>query len=427
MDSLTSIEAAPVHRLYRHALESIFQFASLKDLHSILSVNREWSCPVDSMQSIRVMSAVASIDQLSRIAQSRLSRHVIEVWGEGTSSLEGLLILSERMPWIETYRFLWDPDRGACAEEAQILSRLRGLKSLSLQLQSGTEELTAQLMDQSLAMTIHFLEAAGRMPQLQSLTLDVTAHDDRISLTPLIALAPSLRKFEFCSCSELLSAHPSPEQVAALRAMTWLEQFDHNFTDRNGTLRLILQAPTPPLRWTTLAMDSGANDLAPLLQSLPNLTALDIELNCSDVQLIHALPRLSALTLRVLYYQPSAADLSLILSTLQRCPQLTRLTLDSLPVTSAQLDELLPVLSHLSELKLFHLGDLTSLSSLSTEALASSLTHLVIGSCSRVPSSEIMHLLGLRSLRSLIVRGFEDTLTEEQWAQLRSVCPSVDE
>ena len=42
----------PAARLYKHALESIFAFLSLKELSAVLAVSHSWSSAVDSMRSL---------------------------------------------------------------------------------------------------------------------------------------------------------------------------------------------------------------------------------------------------------------------------------------------------------------------------------------------------------------------------------------
>ena len=67
--------------LYRHALESIFKFCSLRELHSIISVSRSWLSAVCSMRSVGAASAYYRYVMLSTLVQenvfsSRLSRHI---------------------------------------------------------------------------------------------------------------------------------------------------------------------------------------------------------------------------------------------------------------------------------------------------------------------------------------------------------------
>lgn len=46
-----------VRKLHRHALESIFGFCSIKEMHVMLAVNRAWGAAVVSMPSIRSLIA----------------------------------------------------------------------------------------------------------------------------------------------------------------------------------------------------------------------------------------------------------------------------------------------------------------------------------------------------------------------------------
>lgn len=171
-------------------------------------------------------------------------------------------------------------------------------------------------------------------------------------------------------------------------------------------------------------MTSGASDLALLLQSLPDLTELDVECGCGDVEFMLSLPRVVKLSLRPRGIL-GPADLSRIVRTLQRCSQITDLNLHCLTFSSAQLGEILPALPRLSTLRLVYLDDLTSLRFLATEALAASLTTLSISGCYKLPADEMVHLLGLRRLRYLAVSSMREPLSLAQKAQLRAVQPSA--
>lgn len=162
--------------------------------------------------------------------------------------MDGLRILSERMPWIEALSLRWTPQLGDYATEASALTRLTALKALSLSMKGA---LLAS-RDERRAAVNHLLTAAGSMRQLESLKLS-RCYDEGVAFAPLIALA-QLRSLVIHAPFDHSSALPSDEQLAALRRMHSLAQFDHNFTDRNSALRLLLQAPVPPLRGSRLAL-----------------------------------------------------------------------------------------------------------------------------------------------------------------------------
>lgn len=151
--------------LYAHALGSIFQFCSLSDLHSIWAVSRDWSAAVLSMASIRGSRRVISIDQLQRMARSRFARHIAQVKGECVSSLEGLRILTEKMPWIRKLVFVWRVGQGDWEAKAAAISRLHRMTSLSLELACNEVLLTIESMDQIAAVTNSLIAVAGRLPR----------------------------------------------------------------------------------------------------------------------------------------------------------------------------------------------------------------------------------------------------------------------
>ena len=91
---------SPATQLYRHALESVLAFCSLKDLHAAIAVSREWAAAVESMRSIRAF--VQSSALIPRLAGSRLSRHVHDV--RARLSCAALRALSDRLPWLRSCR-----------------------------------------------------------------------------------------------------------------------------------------------------------------------------------------------------------------------------------------------------------------------------------------------------------------------------------
>lgn len=192
-------------------------------------------------------------------------------------------------------------------------------------------------------------------------------------------------------------------------------------------MRLLLQSPVPPLCWRMALVTSGASELVPQLQSLPDLTELDVECLSCDVDFVLSLPRVVNLCLHQRdSHDFKAADVMRIVSTLQLCPNLTALKLANLPFTSEQLATLLPALPRLTNLNLTCLEELTSLHCIATEALATSLTSLCVWGCSKLPAAETVHLFGLRRLSSLCANALREPLSEEQTAQLQAAHPLIE-
>lgn len=416
---------SPAETLYPHALQSIFKFCTLRELNALVTANRVWSSAVASTPTVCAHLRVTSADHVSRVAASRLSHQVTRV-SHRSPSLPALRLLCDRMPWIQEYTFCWLPERRPCDAESLALARLQHIKTLTLDLQSDGVSRIDSTSFQHAAAANHLVRAASCMQQLEHLTLQLACHDDEIVLAPLTALT-GLRTFEMYACSQAPAWRPSLEQVAALRSMAGLEYFQHNFSDRNGTLRMMLQDSAPALRLKSALVAAATANHIPALQLLPDLIELDVQLNCAEVAFLASLPLLSALKLRPpsssfrsSTFKLSTAQLTQIFQTVQRCTQIASLRIESLAVTSEHMHELLPNLPRLATLWLGRVSALTSLSFLATEALATSLAQVALLMCVKVPSSDIVHLLGLRSLRSLSVSGLDAPLTLSQKAQLRA-------
>lgn len=413
----------PASKLYRHALESVLAFCSLQELHAVLAVSREWSAAVDSMHPI--CYTVKSVGQIPCLSGSRLSRHVLEVHAMSSVSFADLHVLSNRLPWLEQLSLTWTADLGRATDSAALsLSQMHQLTRFRLYLMHHPEgDVTVESRAQYAVAANQLVRAVAGMQRLEEFRLFLLCSQG-INLAPLAGLN-RLRELFVLTSTKFPSECPSVDQVTALRQMSTLEQLGHNFTDRNGILRLLLQAPTPPLRWTSALVSSGAADLVPQLQSLPSLTGLDVQVESADVGFLMSFPRLISLTVsapsddRVL----SAASYASLLSTLTRCPQISVLSLQNLPWSSAELGAQLTALPRLSELTLNSMPELTSLSFLNTAALSASLTSLSIFCCVKVPSSEIEHLLPLRPLRLLNVIRLREPLSAAQQLQLRSSHP----
>lgn len=265
-------------------------------------------------------------------------------------------MIADHLPWLERYSFhlLFEHEDGFDVVPA--FARLSNLKALDMDL-IGSKEVqrlvSAMNANEEGAewypmLANAFLGAVGTMQQLEKLKIKFYRNARKIRYKPLIGLR-QLRSLHLLFGID----SPSAEQIAALRQMHWLERLDHNFRVRchfdliklelNGTLRLLLQAPTLPFRWKSLRVLSGAVDWAPQMQSLSDLTSLTVDCRCGNVELLLSLPQIRSLRLLrdddLNYFDRhfSAAELASIVTTLQHCPQLTSLSLEDLPFTSAHL------------------------------------------------------------------------------------------
>lgn len=374
-----------------------------------------------SMPPIRATRWAPSIDQLTLIAGSRLSRHITEIEGECASSLEGLRLLADRMPWIQR-RCFFRRELGDCEQAASALSRLRQLRFLQVVFSLRSRMLTIEWMDQQTVAANHLIRAALHAAARAVFAVShVLRRTNRFA--PLTELA-HLRKFIFAA-QRLLSTLPSDEQVAALRRMHSLQQFDHSFTDRNGTLRLLPQAPIPPVRWRLAHVASSGADLGPSLRLLSDLTELDMRCVCGDMSFLLSLPRVVKLDVNRSWKKIAdlpADDRVRILTTpsdhrpRSGSPRVHVRTTGGSACRSA---------AAFCPFPQFAFGN--DIAELPCDRGTDSIAHLSLSNCPKVPSAEVVHLLGMRSLRrlSIDVKTLQEPLSEAQMTQLRAVHPFV--
>ena len=322
---------SPVSLLYRHALEHIFCFGDLPELAAILAVNHAWSAAIDSMKPSSLMWQ--SRGALSLLAGSRVARHVDFISGSLSAADLHVLSSEPRLLHVTELRFNWLLDRGHCQAESSALSRASHLRVLEVHM--DPQGFTATSRTQRRMATNLFIEAAACIHQLETLALQIQSHDQRIVLAPLTALQ-RLRSFSLCAHGPPFAALPSLDQIAAVRQMTSLEHFGHNFGDRNATLQLVLQDPTPRLNWKSALVSSGGPELVGLLRCLPDLDQLDVECMDGDVEFLLSFPRVTTLSLHPAA-ELQAEEVTQIVATLMRSPQITALHCDKLGFTAAQL------------------------------------------------------------------------------------------
>ena len=317
----------------------------------------------------------------------------------------------------------WVAEIGSDTDSAALsLCQMRHLKRFHLYLHHPDGDVTADSKVQYAVACNQLVRSVSGMERIEDLRLFVLCSQGLL-LAPLTGLT-QLRVLFLIASTKYPCARPSAEQVDALRQMHTIERFGHKFSDRNGTLQLVMQPPTPPLRWTSALVDSNdADDLRPILLLLPSLTSLDVELKSAAVGFLLSLPCVSSLSLSsVSDDRALSADVhAALVSTLTRCPWITSLHLVTLPWTSAELGALLAVLPRTSELTLDCMSELTSLSFLHTVSLAASLTSLSLCWCPKVASTEVEHVLSLPPLRVFHVIGLREPLSLDQQRQLRSI------
>ena len=157
-----------------------------------------------------------------------------------------------------------------------------------------------------------------------------------------------------------------------------------------------------------------------LLPSMPALSSLQLSMltQLESLRCLSGLALPASLTALLLHYVLRDYPQSDVLQSLQCCSQIQTLDLHDLVLTSAHMEQLLPVFPRLAKLSLSFLGRMDSLRCFDTPALAASLTHLRLCDLSRCPLSELPHLFGLRSLQKLRIKGLHmEDLSPAQQAE----------
>lgn len=399
----SSAHAAPVARLYRHALESVFAFVKLADLGRILAVSRSWAAAVRSLKSIAA-EVERPLLQPSVLCASSLAPHVATVlWYTPASPI-------------------------VCGlKEMQLLAtRLPSLTSLSCQVvvpQPQPLPFSAMLVALNLGFTCAATAAPSinativiisQLPLLNKLALDFPRFYAKISFAPLAPMALIELRL---AVPDGVKSQLTNAQFDQLRLMPQLRTLMVDNVS-NPALKRLLRAPHQ-LQWQCIhelvELDSSCGAA---LTTLPTLTELQTEI-CRTVGFLPALVQLRVL--KLFFDRPWAAHAALrpwpvsadaVVSALSHCPLLQNLSLCA-PVTSKHMSTLLPQLAALEVLGLVSCEELLSLSFFADSSSALLLRQLDIADCHHpaLHATEIQWLQSLTALQSLrIVNSFAEPL-----------------
>ncbi len=377
--------------LYRHALESIFAFSSLADLHSLMSVCKDWQSAVLSMAprgfTVKLNDSLDE-EKLAVLALSPLRRHV-----GALSEPEG----------IASWRTLSADEMELVASSLPHLSRL-GIK---LAANAAPVRFPPSMRSLTLDMSVYsdvpalqgVVNAIAQLQQLEALTLHFYRNRDTargVSFAPLARIGSlTSLKLWFVQTTEL--------HVEQLRSLHQLRKFDCSFStiSLSALLALPHQLQLTELEGINVATEEDSAALA----TLPSLT----KLVTSGTALRHAdflqhLPALATLSLG--FGVGGAVQIPNVVAALQTCTQLTELTLygwGGFDFTSEQLASCLQRMPRLCSLVLLCCSNaLRSLSFLAVGTLASTLTKLEIcNGVKRIPLTELHRVHALQSLRTL--------------------------
>ena len=412
---------SPAMRIYRHALEAIFELLNLQDLIPILAVSRDWSAAVKCM---RPVNASIARDEWRSIFEKKVFRPVFP-----NASLVASPLLRHLAALHITHAHsgvVWtELDNASLAVLAQHAPNLRSLwcklalrpneplilpaKLQSLQLQLDHTHTVPEIND--------VLTALVALPLLSRLCLRASAFEDEsdVELSRLEA-CPSLSELAIANLRGSAPMLSGPQVKQIRSSLGHLQRINVGWMDSGLLARFLL--PPVTARWRDIGFVEADVRTGELLLRLPSLTKLDLGL-CSDdggtcVDLLPQLLQLTSLKLDCNKDGAWAVSADALLASLARCTGLSELDL-SCGFNSAHWSALFAKLTKITKLTIRR-GDLESLQCFAAGPITHSLEELTL-SGTELPPSEFPHLYGLRRLRVLHLESCFSALMDDDTIQ----------
>ncbi len=407
-DEATPETAAAPPPLYRHAWESVFSFASLADLHSLMSVCKEWQSAVLSMaprgfECPLPQSSGSSLapTSLLSLTLSPLRRHVSTLrigGGDHLISAEQMNLVRFSMPHLTALTV-------RLASDASPVQFPPSLRALTLFL----------FHYRNLPALQQPVDAIARLQHLETLELRFMIGE---SLPRSVSFAPLSRAAHLTSL-RIGALRFTSRQVQQLRMLHQIRRFSLVAYISELSVSALL-APPHQLQLTELdgiGLETEADGAA--LTTLPSLTTLHLPLiKLRHVEFLHRIPALTSLTLGFNgQARMDAAATARVMVALQSCAQLTHLQLDgqcSFEFTADQLASRLQHMPRLRSLILLNVREVRSLSFVVAGTLPATLISLQLGDCaSRIPMAELQRVHELHALQALALsrRTFDSGLS----------------
>jgi len=411
-----------VSRLHRHALESIFAFLNLRELHGVVSVSHSWQSAVLSMGSI--IDLHYRMLPLRTLLQSRLLRHVGRLHAIGVFTAQELCQLAEQAPQL---RWLSCRIQPFTTEPIKFPAQLQWI---ALELAGRSEPLEGSQSTSVMTQTM----LAALVPLAHLIHVALLGIESGVSLEPLQRM-PALRSVGL----DWAERHSlSDAQAAHVCGVPQLEELHLAELDLESTSSLERLLATSSAALSSLRFLAGEGDalnlfpaVAALLPRLPSLT--EVTVCVPFVSLLESLRHLPHMRTLNLHLETDVTDAPrTLVQHVRSCRGLQELKIswnmmDDAPgfaLNSALLGHCvagLPVL-HTLHLVSLHLG---SLAFLAQGTVAHTLTDLsIVDVKPRLLPAEIIHVHGLPRLQSLFLQHvFAEPLTVAAVEQLRP--PSV--
>jgi hypothetical protein len=413
-------------RLYRNALESIFSFFDLRELHTITSVCREWSAAACSMKSIDSTVEKLPGYGVSRLEASRLARRHIAVLCKHGSSYSVYLSLNLLQRLVNMLSHLREVQCKLAMDQ----------QPLQLLVAPHLQQLSMDLIFESASMDI--LQCIRMLPQLTVLRLRIDGLE-ALNFSHLQTL-PMLREFHLSGnhLSNQLVREWRLNQLDQLLLSPQLETVDVQSSNGKHWLPLLLERPQHCLRWQHVGnVQLRSDSLLPILSGLVTLrflTNIDLTLSNCTIEDFNFLSgysdRLRSLKLSIHGDAVTRAVTSnaLVVSFTggPHYAHLSKLLLQGLTYSSETLSRLLVFLPELSDLTLVQFTEVQSLAFLATPALQKNLKKLCLYHLSdrgghdflRLPADDIQHVHTLHALEEASFINIFRPLSEVQAATL---------
>jgi hypothetical protein len=439
-------------RLYRHALESIFVFATLAELHVIMRVCKEWCLAIGSMKACRFKCELPQVDvsvsdtsrQLASICNSPLARHIdtLKYWRYAQQlSGQNMALIYERLPHLTSLSINPVADAHPAAFPPSLtLLHLCFDYSATLASIQATIETTAQLSQlQYLQLGIRNQSSQDAicfapLARLQHLTT-LQTWTIPLSMTHVreISTIRHLRKLECIrtnvSVHDLLTHLKQPIQLTSLQGFVVHSETDAEALTSFPLLTKLsaswIRVPhvdfllqMPELEWLHLTFEStpvqvvDVTRVAVALRSCTHLTKLSLGAGiirtgaqaCHIFECLRVMPLLESLDLWMTHGLAEPVDAHTLVAVLQTCTGLQRLMINcrGIRITSEQLHECLQCMPVLEDLSFIDAP--ASLSWTSAGTLPKTLTHVSLhGILHLIPAEELPKLHTLAQLQDLHV------------------------
>lgn len=396
-----------VGHLYRHALQIVFDFCTLTELHACIRVSKSWQTGVAHVPCLPNNKITLNTrDEAACFVLSTLRRRIHRVaLREEAAHPETLMMLSYHVPTLKHLEM--HMDRSSMSPFIFPLSLL----SLHIELDFPVDHSSTEA-DNAV------LRSISKCRDLTSLVLKLNIKSTH-SLAPLVALS-QLQELKL----NFYSNPVSDEQIHQLRdimtSLTRLMIDDWNPFLLNP-MKLLMKPCEFPLQhidgFPCVGEESGA-----LLAALPNLTSLWLIVCHNTPITLEWLPSLTCLrelTLDIGCNQTDTAN-ALILSSIQQCKKLESLSVhgvDPFEESEGHLeftdDQMKTLLRSMPLITTLYLDSICLVRSLSFLSVAPQIVELgLLNFHHRLSINEVNHILTLRHLQHLNISGiFDEPLT----------------